>query len=75
MVLTKSEIYVIIKLVRNSILSTKFYKDIKFALSKRSEMNMVIELNRLVCHPMPTPSVDILSHTLPYPIKSINYCA
>lgn len=32
---------------------------------------MVIELNRLTCHPMPTQSVDILIHTLPYPIKRI----
>lgn len=32
---------------------------------------MVFELNRLTCHPMPTLSVDILIHTLPYPIKRI----
>ena len=33
---------------------------------------MVIELNRLICHPMPTPLVDTLIHTLPYPIKRIH---
>ena len=41
-------------------------------IKKGSEMNMVIELNRLTCHPMPIPSVDILIHTLPYPIKRIH---
>ncbi len=34
-------------------------------------MHMVIELNRLTGHPIPIPSVDILIHTLPYPIKHI----
>ena len=33
---------------------------------------MVFELNRLTCHPMPIPQVDILIHTLPYPIKRIH---
>jgi len=44
----------------------------QLTLKKWSEMNVVIELNRLTCHPMPTPSVDILIHTLPYPIKRIH---
>ena len=36
---------------------------------------MVFELSRLTCHPMPMPSVDILIHTLPYPIKRIHFGA
>lgn len=44
----------------------------QLTLKKWSEMNVVIDLNRLTCHPMPTPSVDILIHTLPYPIKRIH---
>ena len=36
---------------------------------------MVIELNRLTCHPMSIPQVDILIHTLPYPIKRIHFGA
>lgn len=38
-------------------------------------MNMVFELNRLTCLPMPTPLVDILIHTLSYLIKRIHFGA
>lgn len=53
----------------------KFHADRSVHLQKGSEMNMVFELSRLTCHPMPTPSVDILIHTLPYPIKRIHVSA
>jgi len=42
---------------------------------------MVIELCRLSCfelkhsRPMPISQVDMLIHTLPYPIKRICFCA
>lgn len=44
-----------------------FQVDRSVRLIKKSEMNMVFELNRLKCLPMPTPLVDILN---PYPIIS-----
>ena len=54
----------------------KFHTDRSVHLiEKGGEMNMVIELNRLTCHPMPTPLVDILIHILPYPIKRIQVSA
>ena len=52
-----------------------FQADRSVRLIKKSEMNMVFELNRLACLPMPTPLVDILIHTLSYLIKRIHFGA
>lgn len=60
------------KAVRWNIVPAYSKQTDQFTLKKGSEMNMVFELSRLTCHPMPTPSVDILIHTLPYPIKRIH---
>ena len=42
-----------------------------FLKQKGSEMYMVIERSRIICHLMRIPQADILIHTLPYPIKRI----
>lgn len=67
--------YDIIESIRWNIVPTSSTQTDQFTLQKGSEMNMVFELNRLTCHPLPTPSVDILIHTLPYPIKRIYFGA
>ena len=47
----------------------------QFTLQKGSEIDMVSELNRLPCHPMPPHPLDILIFTIPCPIKRIHFGA
>lgn len=66
--LTSASVYGILWVIRRRL---NLRTENPFLKQKGSEMHMVIERSRIICHLMRIPQADILIHTLPYPIKRI----